>query len=276
MPGMVLADFQAGTGAEVRSSANYLIGGDTLGQFAVGLSTSDDTRSCAVAEHGLWHSDIQLAALREIGAAEDGAAVAAYAKIVTADSRHFSDRIYVADPDRAGGIAVDLAEYLPSVRLGDMVDVFGTIEGETADRHISNPSVIIRFRGAANLQPLSTPLRWLGGIGTDVLKPGGVGILKAGMLVRVAGRVTCVDDSSPPCFFYVDDGSGASDGTLAGGMPTRGVRISIATLAPGNPMAPPQAGICVTVTGICAAYDVFGRTMVQIRPRMQSDIVIFE
>ena len=123
------------------------------------------------------------------------------------------------------------------------------------------------------VSPWFLPNRWLGGKGTDVITPGGAGVLNTGLLVKTSGRVTYVHTTSPPRYFYVDDGSGMTDGVVIGGVPMRGVRVWIYNLATGNTVTAPNVNELVTVTGICTAYSVSGKTYAQIRPRNNADLV---
>lgn len=95
--------FCPGTGAEVRISTNYIIA-DTLGQFVVGQSMApDNSYSCAIIEHGFWHSDIWISSLAAMKQEQDYAYVDAYAKVVTAGTDQFSRNFYIADQSRLGG-----------------------------------------------------------------------------------------------------------------------------------------------------------------------------
>lgn len=273
--GMVVSgDFAPGTGAELRSSTNYLIA-DTLGQFVVGESAApDDSYACGRIEHGFWHSDIHIPTIAEIKGTPNNQWVDAYAKLVTAGNGQFYRAFYVEEQDRTNAIRVNVGTNPTiSVAPGDMIDVSGVIKGSDADRYIDYPVVAVRFPGAAQLDPFYTPNRWLGGLGTDVLVPGGAGVLNTSMLMKTAGLVTYVDAATLCRFFYVDDGSGLSDGVVIGGQTMRGLRVSIANLATGNSISAPSVGQYVTVTGICAPQTIAGgKVVAQIRPRNQDDI----
>ena len=267
-----LGEFCPGTGAEVRSSANYLIA-DTLGQFVVGESKApDDSYSCGWIEHGLWHSEIHIPPISEIKGKADYSYVSAYAKVVTAGTDRLYRTFYIEEQDRTSGIRVNLGSNPLVVSEGDMVDVSGFIKGTSASRYIDYPEVTVRFHGIPLIPALFTSNRWLGGEGTDMLVPGGAGMLNTSLLMRTSGRVTYVDAAVPASFFYLDDGSGVSDGQVIGGQTMRGVRVWIANLATDNTILPPSVGQYVTVTGICAPYTACAKTFAQIRPRTQADI----
>ena len=275
MPGsaaMLFGGFSPGTGASLRSSTNYVIS-DTLGQFAVGVSYApDDSYSCGIIEHGFWHSDVQIPNIAQLKQTPNDLWVDAYAKVVTAGSDQFSNEFYVSEQDRSSVIRVNLGANPLVVSNGDMVDVSGIIKGTDSDRYIDYPIVVTRFPGAMLLSPYFITNHWLGGKGTDMLMPGGSGLLNTEMLLKVSGTVTYVDTASPVKFFYIDDGSGLSDGQVFSGMAMCGIQVYISGLAVGNTIIPPVQGQYVTVTGICATYSVSGKTMAQVRPRNQADI----
>jgi uncharacterized membrane protein YgdD (TMEM256/DUF423 family) len=269
--GAITGGFYPGTGAEVRSSANYLIE-DTLGQFVVGESKApSDAYSCGWIEHGCRHSEIHVASLAEIKAKPEYSYVSAYSKVVTAGTDQFAGTFYAEELDRTCGLRVATGANPITVSQGDIVDVRGVIRTSSRERYIAYPEIVVRFRNAAQIDPVFIHNNWLGGAGLDILPPGGASNLS--LLVKTAGRVTYVDKQTPCRFFYIDDGSGVSDGTVIDGKLMRGLRIYIAGLAPGNTILPPATGDFVTVTGICAPQLASGgRIVAQIRPRSQADI----
>jgi hypothetical protein len=267
------ADYYSGTGAELRSSTNYLIA-DTLGQFVVGESSARDSYSCGRIEHGFWHSDVDIPTIADLKGTPNYQWVDAYGKIVIAGSDQFDRVFYLSEQNRASAIRVNLGSNPLIVSEGDMVDVSGVIKGTDVDRYIDYPVVIPRFSDVTHLSPFFLSNRWLGGNGTDMMVDGGVGPLNTGLMVRTSGRVTYVDTASPCRFFYVDDGSGLSDGLVYDGDAMVGVRIWIMNLAAGNTIIPPSVGQQVVVTGICSAYSTPGKTCAQIRPRTQGDLQV--
>jgi hypothetical protein len=279
----IFADFTPGTGAQLRSSTNYVIA-DTLGQFVVGVSRqcAEDVDpiycpySCAILEHGFWHSDIHIPAFREIKQAGNNTWVDSYAKVVTAGTDQLDRAFYVEDSDRLGALRVSTVN-APDVQVaaGDMVDVYGMIKTSQRERYVDFPVVTLRFSGAGGIYPFFAANRGLGGKGTDTLTIGGVGVNNVSLLVRTSGRVNYVDTSAPAKFFYVDDGSSLSDGVVISGHSMKGIRVSLANLAVGNTIYPPTVGQYVMVKGICAPQAVgVSRVYAQIRPRSQGDIVV--
>jgi hypothetical protein len=270
----LLGDFCPGTGAEVRSSPNYLIA-DTLGQFVVGESFApDESYACGWVEHGFWHSDIHIPSISEIKETPNNYWVDAHAKVVTAGSDRFYREFFIAEQDRAGAIRVNLGANPLVVSAGDMLDVSGIIKGTAAGRYIDYPVVTPRFPNALSLGPFLTPNNRLGGVGTDIVIPGGAGLLNTSILMKTTGRVTYVDTAATPKFFYVDDGSNLSDGQVIGGKTMRGLRVSISNLASGNTITPPSVEDYVAVTGICSTYAAGGKTLAQIGPRCQADVQV--
>lgn len=129
--------------------------------------------------------------------------------------------------------------------------------------------------------PLAMNIKALGGGRLNEFTDGvygGVGTNNIGLLVKTWGRVTYVDTVGK--FFYIDDGSGRTDGSthLVTGSPVEnvGVRVSYDNLAPGNTISPPAETTYVAVTGIISTVlvNVGGVDRVQpnLRPRRQSDI----
>jgi hypothetical protein len=155
-----------------------------------------------------------------------------------------------------------------------MVDVSGIIKNASGERYIDYPAVTMRFPDAVYLRPFYMPNLSLGGTGTDVRSPGGVGVNNIGLLVTTVGNVTYVDTASPCRFFYVDDGSRLSDGVVIGAKTMTGARVQINNLATGNTIAPPLTGDYVCVTGICAPFSAPIGISAQLRPRVQADVVI--
>lgn len=267
-------DFCPGTGAEFRTSTNYILA-DAIGQFVVGESSAPDSSyACGRIEHGFWHSDIHIPTINEIKSQPDYSEVSVYAKIVTAGTDELYRTLYIGEEDRISGIRVNMGGNAAIVSTGDMVDVSGVIKSGDGQRYIDYPQITVRFQDVTLLEPFFMANRSLGGVGTDVWIPGGGGANNVSLLIMTTGLVTYVDTATPVKFFYLDDGSSLSDGLVIGGHTIKGIRVSITTLAAGNTIAPPQVGDYLSVTGICVPRSVSGKVLVQLRPRTQGDMVI--
>jgi hypothetical protein len=72
------------------------------------------------------------------------------------------------------------------------------------------------------------------------------GLNNIGLLVKVSGKVTQI--SSAGAYFYIDDGSGITDGTLTGSIANVGVRIPV----DGRSYT---AGRFLTITGISSCFS---------------------
>jgi hypothetical protein len=180
--------------------------------------------------------------------------------ICTAGSTQMGSQgfFYVEDPDRTSGIRVSSSTV---VREGDLLNVVGTIGLlSTRERHIYNPSVLTIVSSSNPVpSPIGLGCRALGGTDLNKYTPGvagGVGLNNLGLLVRIAGKV-----SSPGSgFFYVDDGSGVSDGTGYG----------VKVLYSGT--NPPTVGKMVSVTGISSVEYRNSLYRPVLRTRKDSDI----
>lgn len=273
------ANFCPGTGAELRWSENYVIQ-DTMGQFVTGKSSlcPDDadpmlcSYSCSMIEHGVWHSALDLPSIARAKQSSDYTQVRLYASVVTAGNDRLYRMFYVEDMNRSAAIKVNVGSN-PNILVseGDLVDVCGVIKTTNRERYVDFPEVIVRFPNAFRVMPYFIGNRYIGGEVVDTL---GYGADNISLLVRTCGRVTYVDKTAPPRFFYIDDGSGVTDGQVLGGQLVKGLRVWISNLAPGNVIIPPSVGDYVAVTGICTTYAALGKIFSQVRPRSQADIVV--
>ncbi len=160
----------------------------------------------------------------------------------------WSGVFYLQREDRACGIRVEQTAH--TLQPGDRASVSGTV-GVTASGEPCLLATSSAREGSGTVRALAATGR--------ALRPG-PGTAPAGLLVRIAGRVTHHDTQSSS--FTVDDGSGLQDGN---GYP--GVRVS----CPGIPV--PVAGVCVVVTGICSREQPGGMLRPVILPRTAQDIV---
>lgn len=201
----------------------------------------------------------------------DGTIVQLQGKVVTVGTDRFSGQFYVEDPYRTSGIRVAVGSSGISVREGNLVNVTGTITTSYGERQITNPSATVIETEVSVTDPLSMLTRDVGGAALNTYTPGvlgGVGVHNTGLLVRIWGRVLQVNTDSK--FFYVDDGSGLSDG-----MGRIGLRVSCGGLAAGNSITLPPVGSYVQVTGISTKQLSGGNLIPVVRPRSQSDIIVY-
>ena len=120
-------------------------------------------------------------------------------------------RIYVEEEDRTAAIGI----FAPNsaLRPGDRIDVSGcmntrSISGQRSEREITDATVN-KVGSGDPVKPVTMTCRAVGG-GADGLVPGvvdGVGANNMGLLVTIAGRVTCRVNN----YLWVDDGSGVTD-----------------------------------------------------------------
>ncbi len=121
---------------------------------------------------------------------------------------------------------------------------------------------------AEPIEPLVITQSAVGGGDLNQYTPGvegGVGLNNIGLLIRTWGTVTFVDEGNS--FFYIDDGTGRTDGSGY-----VGVRVTYSDLAPGNSITPPAEESFVTVTCICSTVLINDKVQPNLRPRRQDDI----
>ncbi len=169
-------------------------------------------------------------------------------------------RFYIEDANRTSGILVDKTGGSGDLGVleNDLVTLTATLATIDGERVLVQPNVTSRMAGIA---PSSVALigRNLGG-GPDGYTPGvegGMGLNNVGLLVTVCGSINSAGGEA----FYVDDGSGLSDGTGAG----------VKVIAPGIPV---QSGAThAVVTGFSSVENVGGTYHRVVRPRRAGDIV---
>ena len=111
----------------------------------------------------------------------------------------------------------------------------------------------------------------VGGSDLNQYTPGvenGIGPHNVGLLVKTWGKVTYRNTTQK--FFYIDDGSGLSDGSGY-----TGIRVSYNNLASGNNISAPTIGHYLTVTGISSVITINGKIRPNLLPRDQSDIISY-
>ena len=179
-------------------------------------------------------------------------------KVVTAA---FNGAFWLEEMDRSA--AVKVVTELP-VERGNTVSVAGVL-GMSGPHRALMADLLDNYGGSATLPgPVALAQRHLGGASFNALTPGvtnGQGLYNTGLLVRCWGRVTYSDTSSPTDrYFYVDDGSGLSDGSHPG------VRVRCGSVSP------PISGMAI-VTGIATSEQVGSDVVPAILIRDAADLV---
>jgi len=188
-------------------------------------------------------------------------------KVAVSASNQLLSRVYISDTDGSDAIAIT-GSSIPSVSVGDKLDVTGTLDLTDGERVLTSPSVIVHTGPFSAPGPFAVPNSWVGAGAIGSYTPaigthGGVG--NTGSVVRICGRVTQVNVA--PAWFYIDDGAKLIDGSGS-----IGLRIRCDELAGGNTISLPPAGSYVSVTGMSSAQELQGGVVPAVRPRTQADI----
>ncbi|MDO8586484.1 MAG: DUF5060 domain-containing protein [Armatimonadota bacterium] len=200
----------------------------------------------------------------------DGSSVTCEGAIVSAA---WTGYFYVESDSRCGGIRVEMPWH--GLAVGMRADFTGIIRtNSSGERYIaaSSASQSPPPYSAGSVSPLNVNCRILGG-GDWRYSPsigagqrgvdGGQGLNNIGLLVRVIGKMTQVDQGGQ--YFYIDDGGNLKDGTktLSGsGQPRDNVGVRVLGTAALIP-----TGSYVTVTGISSCFDSGGKLKRAIIPR---------
>ena len=175
----------------------------------------------------------------------------------------FGQAFYIQQDDRSAGIRVETAGPVPA--QGQRVAVRGTLKAlnnGTGERYIEAQAVSVLPESGAVPDALMLRAAWVGGAppagGHTPGVAGGAGLYNTGLRVRVAGRVTGWGSLS----FWVDDGSGCSDGYSG----FNGIKVSSGFLTR------PAVGSFVVVDGVSTMEYVNGRNVRLLRPSVQADI----
>jgi beta-glucanase (GH16 family) len=159
-----------------------------------------------------------------------------------------SDRFYVEQPDRSSGIAVQLDPGSnPAIAAGDRVWVSGLLTAAGGERVIQHAIPLVQFHDSPP-GPLLFDNCWLGGSSLNSFTSGiegAAGLNNLGMLIKTCGRLGNTDPNG--AYFYIDDGSNLSDGTMTGACENLGVRVS----GDGRSYTP---GSYMAVTGISSCF----------------------
>ena len=178
----------------------------------------------------------------------------------------FPDCFYVESIDRTVGMRVQ-SRSSASVKIGDRVAIEGVMSTTTlSERYIE--AIRVSVVGSGLIMPLGMVGKSVGGSDANIATFGlgqrgvqsGIGPNNVGLLVKCWGKVL----ASGQGFFYIDDGSNVSSGSIY-----RGLRVDCGSLIP------PKLGSFVAVTGISTLRKSRGNLYPVIRMRSLSDLSIF-
>jgi hypothetical protein len=176
--------------------------------------------------------------------------------IVTAN---FGDHFYIEDADRISGLRVEGA----GPAEGRQISVAGKLQTVGGERVLSEATVFLGGNPGVP-EPLLLVNRDVGGGALNAQTPGitgASGTHNIGLLVTTMGTVTHAE----PGFCYINDGSNLLDGSG-----WTGVKMDTTTLA-----SPPSEGQYVKVTAI-SGVEIVGLDFIRLlRPRRDSDIIVY-
>jgi len=125
---------------------------------------------------------------------------------------------WIEETDRTAAIKV--VNYTGTATKGNLVDVSGTLNVVGTERVLTNATITDKGAAPKAIAPVAVIERSAGGKALNANTPSitdGKGLYNIGLYVRIAGSVNGVDTSDPNNkFFYLDDGSGLSDGVGMG------------------------------------------------------------
>ncbi len=234
---------------------------EEIGPAVYSLAVSPGGRTFA---YGRSDATVVVAKLPALSAAAarlsaDGTSASIADAVVSAV---FDGHFYAEEADRSSGIRVD--HPAQGLIVGQRVRVEGAMgTNANGERFIAANS--IAAAGSGEVEPLHVTGKTLGG--GDFGQPpngqqgitGSFGLNNIGLLVATSGRVSA--PRVPSGWFYIDDGSGVSDGT---GIP--GIYVDA-----GGLLTPPQ-GSFATVTGVSSCEWFEGRLVNVLRARTKDDI----
>lgn len=150
---------------------------------------------------------------------------------------------YIEALDRSSALKVDGG----GAAVGDVVQIGGPLTTDGRERAIVQE--YLHKTGVEDLRPLGMSGREIGWIGIT------------GMLVRVWGRVTSVEDG----FLYLDDGSGLTDCTGLAGLRVDTSAVSVSA----------GVGDRAVITGVLSVESAGCGMLRTIRPRGSGDAIIY-
>jgi hypothetical protein len=229
---------------------NYYVSVQCLTQFGTaGLSKTSNGIKVGVG----------VSKIKDAKALADGTATQVKALRGKLVSAPFSGYFYIQEPDGPFGLKVVSAA---TVAAGDLVDVCGIMKGAGAERYMdgTGDGVIKTTPAPGGPYPVALGNAAIGGIALNSNTPGVVGGLgpnNIGLLITICGNVT--QTSSSAQYFYIDDGSGVTDGTQTDGVNNVGLRVSASPIGY-------SAGAYVAVTGVSSVFSDAGQLKRQVLP----------
>lgn len=191
---------------------------------------------------------------------EDGAPVTMSGVIATTDKGALgTDIIYVEDPDRTGGIKVDMTGIATTVVEGNTISVTGVMATDANGERYIDATSVTATPGTA-LEPLGLTQKSIGGAdaGYEPGPPtagqqgvvGGIGVNNVGLLVRTTGKVIETTGS----YVVISDGS------------PEPIKVDISRLS-----ETPSGN--VIVAGIVSVEKSGDQLKAVLRPRKNADVV---
>ena len=201
----------------------------------------------------------------------DGRAVRITSAYATSATSDLDGRIYIEDPNRSCGIAVETYPTTPAISRNSAVTVVGVLATVDGERVVS-----VSDASAGSEAKEIEPLFMLNGNagGSDFGSyTGGVagsqGLNNIGMLVRTCGKVVYLGSE----YFVIDDGS---RNAICGKCSVKGLAVSTTGLVDGGTIPMPPDPSYVTVTGISSVFydNASDLYYPMIRPRDEDDVVV--
>jgi len=210
-------------------------------------------------------SGTQFASLTAARNNADGLKVYVRDLIVSVGASDLTNAFYLQQQNRTTGIRASKVGI--TANAGAILDVTGTLSTVSGERMLTGVSVF-PVTVTSKPPPLAMATSSIGGEDLNGYNPGitgGTGPFSIGLLVTVWGRITYVSDASQK-YFYVDDGRGLRDGTLAG---RKGLRVSYLNT---NSSVTPHLGNYALVTGASSCFQYSGRSIPQVILRSATDL----
>jgi len=184
---------------------------------------------------------VALSNIYDLWAESDGGVYTLSSKTV---SMVGTGAFWIEETNRASAIKVLYSGTLPA--KAHSVDVTGML-GMSGTQRVLTASAVTDKGAVTAIKTLGVVERSTGGAGSSG-KPSitdGKGLYNVAIYVRLAGSVNGVNTTDPNNkVFYLDDGSGLSDGTGTG------IKVLCGTTAPPAPPAPPATGRAIVIGAV--------------------------